>query len=152
MDHMLLLMMLLLCSSGLQAEGEHNSTGLQAEGEHNSTEPGVRLVGGESRCAGDLELEHEGEWRPVYYDSPWTLKAAGVACRDLDCGSAVSVGEREESSERSVWRIRPDCVQSGSALRECAASTSSSSFLNLTCSGKPIRDIVYDIMSSVSLL
>ncbi|XP_033935522.2 scavenger receptor cysteine-rich type 1 protein M130-like, partial [Pseudochaenichthys georgianus] len=97
------------------------------------SEPGVQLVGGESRCAGELEVEHQGEWRPVegYF---WTLKAAGVACRELDCGSAVSVGEREESSGRSVWRIRPDCVESGSALRECAGPHSSSSSLTLTCS------------------
>jgi len=110
-------------------------------------------VGGESRCAGDLEVRHEGEWRPVDDPySPWTLKEAGVVCRELDCGSAVSVREREESSYRPVWVISSLCVQPGSALRECAAPRSSSSSLNLTCSGKPIRDIVYDIMSSVSLL
>ncbi|XP_034006784.1 scavenger receptor cysteine-rich type 1 protein M130-like, partial [Trematomus bernacchii] len=99
------------------------------------SEPGgVKLEGGESRCAGDLEVEHLGEWRPVDGSySLWTLKAAEVACRELDCGSAVSV-QREESSKRSVWRIRSDCVESGSALRECAASASSSHFLNLTCS------------------
>ncbi|XP_034721140.1 CD5 antigen-like, partial [Etheostoma cragini] len=100
----------------------------------------VRLVGGASRCAGTLEVKHNGEWRPVVY-SDWTLKTSAAACRELDCGSAVSVGEREESSYRSVWRIRSDCVESGSALRECAAPdfsfSSSSSFLNLTCSGKP---------------
>ncbi|XP_034084312.1 soluble scavenger receptor cysteine-rich domain-containing protein SSC5D-like [Gymnodraco acuticeps] len=97
----------------------------------------VRLVGGESRCAGALEVEHQGEWRPVedyYYH--WTLKTAGVACRKLDCGSAVSVGRRKESSWRPVWRITSDCVESGSALRECAASAYSDSFLNLTCSDK----------------
>ncbi|XP_033988847.1 CD5 antigen-like [Trematomus bernacchii] len=109
-------------------------TGLQAEGEHNSTEPGVRLVGGESRCAGDLELEHEGEWRPVEGYSLWTLKTAGVVCRDLDCGSAVSVGHREGSSERPVWFIKSYCVESGSALRECAVSSSSKHILNVTCS------------------
>ncbi|XP_034052709.1 scavenger receptor cysteine-rich type 1 protein M130-like [Gymnodraco acuticeps] len=124
MDHLLLLVMLLVCSSGLQAEGELNST-----------EPGVRLVGGESRCAGALELEHQGEWRPVgSYNSLWTLKAAGVVCRELDCGSAVSVGRREESSKRDVWGINYNCVESGSALRECAASSYSPYFLNLTCS------------------
>ena len=97
-------------------------------------------------------MEHLGEWRPVEDPySLWTLKDAGVACRELDCGSAVSV-EREESSKRPVWGIDSDCVQPGSALRECAASYSFSYSLNLTCSGKPIRDIVYDIMSSVSLL
>ncbi|XP_049460221.1 scavenger receptor cysteine-rich type 1 protein M130-like [Epinephelus fuscoguttatus] len=95
----------------------------------------VRLVGGDSHCAGTLEVKHQGEWRPVIsFFSPWTLKTAGVACRDLDCGSAVSVGKREESSARPVWRIRSDCVHSGSALRECARSDSSSSVLNLTCS------------------
>ncbi|KAI9541816.1 hypothetical protein NQZ68_027186 [Dissostichus eleginoides] len=103
------------------------------------SEPGgVKLVGGESRCAGDLEVEHQGEWRPVdgYY-SFWTLKAAAVACRELDCGSAVSVGRRKESSERSVWRISSLCVESGSPLRECAAASYSSlHFLTLTCSDK----------------
>ncbi|XP_045890732.1 scavenger receptor cysteine-rich type 1 protein M130-like [Micropterus dolomieu] len=98
------------------------------------TDP-VRLVGGASRCAGTLELKHQGDWRPVRYsDSDWKLKTAALACRDLDCGSAISVGERKESSDRPVWRIRSDCVQSGSALRECVTSDSSSSFLNLTCS------------------
>ncbi|XP_034004620.1 CD5 antigen-like [Trematomus bernacchii] len=102
------------------------------------SEPGgVQLVGGESRCAGTLEVKHDGEWRPVGgYLSPWTLKEAGVVCRELDCGSAVSVGRREGSSRRSVWKINSDCAQSGSALRECAASDSSDYFLNLTCSDK----------------
>ncbi|XP_028435043.1 scavenger receptor cysteine-rich domain-containing group B protein-like [Perca flavescens] len=128
MDHLMLL--LLLCSSGLQAEGELNST------------ESVRLVGGASRCRGTLEVKHEGEWRPVEdYYSDWSLKTAAAACRESDCGSAVSV-ERKESSDRSVWRIRSDCVESGSTLRECAASSgSSSSVLHLTCSGKPIKDM-----------
>ncbi|TDH13431.1 hypothetical protein EPR50_G00057490 [Perca flavescens] len=102
----------------------------------------VRLVGGASRCRGTLEVK-QGEWRPVdsYYNSDWSLKAAAAACRESDCGSAVSVEEREESSVRSVWRIRSDCVESGSTLRECAASGFSSSVLQLTCSGKPIKDM-----------
>ncbi|TDH13409.1 hypothetical protein EPR50_G00057460 [Perca flavescens] len=101
----------------------------------------VRLVGGASRCRGTLEVK-QGEWRPVKdYYSDWSLKTAAAACRESDCGSAVSV-EREESSDRSVWRIRSDCVESGSTLRECAASSgSSSSVLHLTCSGKPIKDM-----------
>ncbi|XP_038568488.1 CD5 antigen-like, partial [Micropterus salmoides] len=95
----------------------------------------VRLVGGASRCAGTLELKHQGEWRPVsYYYSVWTLKIAAVACRELDCGSAVSVGKRKESSDRPVWSIWSDCVLSGSVLRECVTSGSSSSILDLTCS------------------
>ncbi|XP_039651810.1 scavenger receptor cysteine-rich type 1 protein M130-like isoform X1 [Perca fluviatilis] len=144
MDHLLLLLLMLLWSSGLQAEGEHNSP------------ESVRLVGGDSRCAGTLEVKHHGEWRPVDYDL-WTLKTADVVCRKLDCGSVVSVGKRTESSEnftheheyeyeyeynnpffqqnlkvKSVWRIDSDCVQSD--LRECAESSFSSYIMDLTCS------------------
>uniref|UniRef100_A0A8D0DB48 SRCR domain-containing protein n=1 Tax=Sander lucioperca TaxID=283035 RepID=A0A8D0DB48_SANLU len=98
----------------------------------------VRLVGGSSHCAGILEVK-QGEWRPmVVY--PWTLMTAAAACRELDCGSAVSVEERKESSHRSVWRMRSNCVQSGSALRDCAESRYSAYIQDLTCSGKPISE------------
>ncbi|XP_026161562.1 scavenger receptor cysteine-rich type 1 protein M160-like [Mastacembelus armatus] len=92
----------------------------------------VRLVGGYSRCAGTLEVK-QGDWRPVD-GNYWTLKTAAIACRELDCGSAVSVGWRQESSNRYVWSITSDCAQSGSALRGCVRSEESSSFINLTCS------------------
>ncbi|KAG8003244.1 hypothetical protein GBF38_007654, partial [Nibea albiflora] len=92
----------------------------------------VRLVGGRSRCAGTLEVKR-GDWMSVIY-SLWTLKDAAVVCRDLDCGSAVSVGQRKESSDRSGWKISSECVQSRFALRECLTSQSTSSILDLTCS------------------
>uniref|UniRef100_A0A4W6EAY8 SRCR domain-containing protein n=1 Tax=Lates calcarifer TaxID=8187 RepID=A0A4W6EAY8_LATCA len=96
----------------------------------------VRLVGGASRCAGTLQVKL-GEWRPVA-DSDWTLKAAAVVCRQLDCGSAVSTGRKEKSSERFVWWIRRGCVQSGYDLRECLSMGVAMSILEVTCSGKPI--------------
>ncbi|XP_067432530.1 scavenger receptor cysteine-rich type 1 protein M130-like isoform X3 [Thunnus thynnus] len=92
----------------------------------------VRLVGGASRCAGTLEVK-QGEWRPVS-DADWTLKEAAAVCRDLDCGSAVSTGSMNETSERSVWWINPDCVQSGFALSDCVSSNFSSYIVELTCS------------------
>ncbi|XP_067345081.1 cartilage matrix protein-like [Channa argus] len=93
----------------------------------------VILVGDTSRCAGRLEVKHMGKWRPVD-GSDWTLKEAAVACRELDCGSAVSTRSRNESSVRSVWVISSDCVHAGYVLRECASSGSSSSTLEITCS------------------
>uniref|UniRef100_A0A4W6EXK5 SRCR domain-containing protein n=1 Tax=Lates calcarifer TaxID=8187 RepID=A0A4W6EXK5_LATCA len=98
-----------------------------------------RLVGRASRCAGTLEMKL-GEWRPVA-DSDWTLKDAAVVCRQLDCGTAVSYRSRKESSERSVWRMSPRCVQSGYALKDCSSSSSSSSILEIICSGKSISDV-----------
>ncbi|XP_067451805.1 uncharacterized protein [Thunnus thynnus] len=102
----------------------------------------VRLVGGASRCEGTLEVKL-GEWRPVH-DFYWSPKIAAVACTELDCGSAVSSGNRKEPSERSVWRINRDCVESGSSLRDCVTSRSYSSIMKLICSDlllKPITSV-----------
>uniref|UniRef100_A0AAQ6IG10 SRCR domain-containing protein n=1 Tax=Anabas testudineus TaxID=64144 RepID=A0AAQ6IG10_ANATE len=107
----------------------------------------VRLVGGDSTCAGKLEVK-QGDWRPVG-GSGWTLKEAAVVCRKLDCGSAVSVVERKETADSSVWWMWTDCVQSGSALRDCVLPTNSYSILDLTCSGKP-SDMVF-ILSEYKL-
>ncbi|KAF1380277.1 hypothetical protein PFLUV_G00185160 [Perca fluviatilis] len=94
----------------------------------------VRLVGGASRCTGTLELKYKGEWRPVNdYYSVLTLKEAAAACRELDCGSALSVGKRE-SSRRPVWLVLSSCVHSGSAQRGCATSFYSSFIQDLICS------------------
>ncbi|KAL4005192.1 hypothetical protein ACER0C_004905 [Sarotherodon galilaeus] len=93
----------------------------------------VRLMGGARHCAGTLELKHLGVWRPVD-GSDWTIKAASVFCEHLDCGSAVSVEWREDSSEKSVWKIRNDCIESGSAIKECSQLWLSSFSLYLTCS------------------
>ncbi|KAM8893980.1 scavenger receptor cysteine-rich type 1 protein M130-like [Spinachia spinachia] len=120
MEHLLMLLLLPWSSE------------LQAEGNDTSTEP-VRLVGGASRCEGTLEMKHQGEWRPVDYYY-MNVKVADVFCRDLDCGSAVSFRDRDESSERSVWRLHPVCLQSVSAPSECFYSDNSSSALHLTCS------------------
>uniref|UniRef100_A0A3P9DA75 Scavenger receptor cysteine-rich type 1 protein M160 n=1 Tax=Maylandia zebra TaxID=106582 RepID=A0A3P9DA75_9CICH len=91
----------------------------------------VRLVGGASRCAGILELKHQGEWRPMF-EFHWTLKEAAPICEHLDCGSAVSL-QHTESSLKFRWRIKPDCVQSRSTLRECTTSDYYNPILNLTC-------------------
>ncbi|XP_075964247.1 scavenger receptor cysteine-rich type 1 protein M130-like [Anarhichas minor] len=161
MDHLLMLL-LLVWSSVLQGAlfgeveapmwtkefqcGGHESALLDCRSsgsDRNTCSPGkavgltcsepVRLVGGDSRCAGTLEVKHQGDWRPVH-GSDWNLKKAAVVCRDLDCGSAVSIRERVESSKRSVWRIDSHCVLYGSALRDCLLTYSSSNTVDLTCS------------------
>uniref|UniRef100_A0A3Q3LPN8 SRCR domain-containing protein n=1 Tax=Mastacembelus armatus TaxID=205130 RepID=A0A3Q3LPN8_9TELE len=93
------------------------------------------LVGEASRCAGTLEMKHQGNWRPAYAPA-WTLKEAAVACRELHCGSAVSTETRHRSSYKSVWWIQTACVQSGYVLRECVSARSLSSVLQVICSGK----------------
>ncbi|XP_074496805.1 CD5 antigen-like [Sebastes fasciatus] len=66
----------------------------------------VRLVGGSSRCAGELEIKQQGEWRPVddrMFD--WNLKTAYEVCRKLDCGSAVSTGRRRGDRYKQSVRL-----------------------------------------------
>ncbi|XP_047191732.1 scavenger receptor cysteine-rich type 1 protein M130-like [Scophthalmus maximus] len=83
----------------------------------------VRLVGGASRCAGELEMNHQREWRPVTVGVGWNQISADKVCTHLDCGSAVSTKVTDNSPYRRVWWIDNDCVQSESALRECVKLT-----------------------------
>ncbi|KAL4007866.1 hypothetical protein ACER0C_001718 [Sarotherodon galilaeus] len=114
------------------------------------SESHVRLVGGASQCTGTLEVKHLEEWRPVH-GSDWTLKEAAAVCEHLDCGSAVYVGERHEFSYRSVWEIKPDCVNFRSGQIECATSTVLSSILDLTCSEVLVQPII-SVSSSMDVV
>ncbi|KAG8015000.1 hypothetical protein GBF38_022235, partial [Nibea albiflora] len=109
----------------------------------------VRLVDGNSRCAGRLEVEHQEEWRPVSYRHSWSLKAAAVLCRQLNCGSAVSASKAETSSEPlPVWRFYSDCDGSERALMDCGnvEKWMSSSTVEVVCSDillQPNISVVY---------
>ncbi|XP_028275078.1 scavenger receptor cysteine-rich type 1 protein M130-like isoform X2 [Parambassis ranga] len=71
----------------------HETTlkGLCADNTQSPTETDeVRLVGGASRCAGRLEVKEGEEWRAEWF-SERDLKAATAVCRQLDCGSVLSI-------------------------------------------------------------
>ncbi|XP_046872968.1 scavenger receptor cysteine-rich type 1 protein M130-like, partial [Hypomesus transpacificus] len=97
----------------------------------------VRLEGGDGRCAGGVELKHQGEWRGVGSVSVWDLRAAAVVCRQLDWGSAVSTGISSSDEEHTTWVFLSYCVGSESALRECgrvAREYNTSFVLEMICS------------------
>lgn len=80
----------------------------------------MRLVGKRNRCAGELRFKHEAEWRQLSKQRIWSLKEAGVACRQLDCGSAVSVKNvRHRPKVLHVWNFYSDCDGSERALTDC---------------------------------
>eukprot|EP00063_Salmo_salar_P074201 XP_014049036.1 PREDICTED: CD5 antigen-like [Salmo salar] len=74
----------------------------------------VRLVGGGSRCAGGVERYDQGEWRTVGTVN-WNLRdVAAVVCRQMGCGSTVSV----LTGNTTGW-FGVSCFGSESVLREC---------------------------------
>ncbi|XP_041642039.1 scavenger receptor cysteine-rich type 1 protein M130-like [Cheilinus undulatus] len=125
MKHILTAVML-LWSSGLQAGIDHSAESLN-----------IRLTGGASRCAGQLQMKFNNVWRPV--DDPkfgWNLKTAASVCQKLDCGSALSAKIQQKYTSRLVWKVKASSVQSASALREDVKMQSqySLSSLDITCS------------------
>uniref|UniRef100_A0A8C7RMF0 SRCR domain-containing protein n=1 Tax=Oncorhynchus mykiss TaxID=8022 RepID=A0A8C7RMF0_ONCMY len=88
----------------------------------------VRLVGGSSRCAGGVEWYDQGEWRTVGADGDQEAVGA-VVCRQLGCGSTVSVPPGDTT--RGVEVI---CSGSESSLRECWRSSYLLPGLTVICS------------------
>ncbi len=82
----------------------------------------MRLVGGNSRCAGRVELHHKGQWGRVCGES-WDLVDAAVVCRELDCGEPIDVlrGAHFGSGSGKLWMRSVPCTGSESALKNCAA-------------------------------
>ena len=101
----------------------------------------VRLVGGTSHCNGNLEMKHQGEWRPGD-SSNWNMKSLTVLCRQLDCGSVVSMNSSDSTYEFG-WSIRPSslCVGTESSLRECVTMHfhMTTDRLALVCSGNTYK-------------
>ena len=89
----------------------------------------VRLVGGDSRCAGGVEWYHQGEWRIVGTD--WIQEnVAAVVCRQLGCGSTVSA--QPGNTTRGVG---VSCSGAESSLRECRRMHDLLPGLTVICSG-----------------
>ncbi|XP_023207460.1 scavenger receptor cysteine-rich domain-containing group B protein-like [Xiphophorus maculatus] len=60
-----------------------------------------RLVAGRSRCVGRLEKKNLGDWEPVI-DWNWDFTSAAGACRQLHCGSVVSLQRDEDDNVEIV--------------------------------------------------
>eukprot|EP00075_Anas_platyrhynchos_P024612 XP_027313865.1 scavenger receptor cysteine-rich type 1 protein M130-like [Anas platyrhynchos] len=82
----------------------------------------LRLVDGGGRCAGRVEVKHEGEWGSVCsYDFDWDLRGAGVVCRQLGCGAVAWASPYAPFGQGKgrIWLHPFFCRGSEATLQDC---------------------------------
>uniref|UniRef100_A0A9J7Z5H8 Si:ch211-161n3.5 n=1 Tax=Cyprinus carpio carpio TaxID=630221 RepID=A0A9J7Z5H8_CYPCA len=86
----------------------------------------VRLVGGNSPCAGRVEVLHDGQWGTVC-DDGWDLTDATVLCRELDCGAPAQVlgAAAFGKGDAQMWTQEIQCRGNESYFELCSTSSSS---------------------------
>lgn len=79
-----------------------------------------RLVDGNMPCSGRVEVKHADKWGSVC-DSDFSLEAASVLCRELQCGSVISIlgGAYFGEGKGQIWTEEFQCKGSESHLSLC---------------------------------
>uniref|UniRef100_A0A8C3JX40 SRCR domain-containing protein n=1 Tax=Calidris pygmaea TaxID=425635 RepID=A0A8C3JX40_9CHAR len=83
----------------------------------------VRLAAGPNRCAGRVEVFHQGQWGTICDDS-WDLNDAKVICRQLGCGPAVSAPGSAHFGQglEPIWLDDAECTGMETTFAQCSLS------------------------------
>nr|XP_056720376.1 deleted in malignant brain tumors 1 protein-like [Euleptes europaea] len=82
----------------------------------------IRLVRGDHKCSGRVEIFHEELWGTIC-DNDWDLDDAEVVCRYLGCGAAFSAprGSRFGEGSGPIWLDGINCTGKENAISKCPA-------------------------------
>ncbi len=82
----------------------------------------VRLVNGDSRCAGRVEVLFRRQWGTVCHNN-WDMTDAAVVCRELDCGEPLQAPRYSYFGKGSgqIWMDGVKCNGSESTLKDCGS-------------------------------
>ncbi|XP_029810967.1 scavenger receptor cysteine-rich type 1 protein M130 isoform X1 [Suricata suricatta] len=83
-----------------------------------------RLVGGDIPCSGRVEVKHGDTWGTVC-DSDFSLEAASVLCRELQCGTVISIlgGAHFGEGNGQIWAEEFQCEGHESHLSLCPVAS-----------------------------
>lgn len=82
----------------------------------------LRLVNGGGRCAGRVEVKHDGEWGSVCsYDFDWDARWGSVVCQQLGCGPVLRSSPYAPFGQGTgrIWLQPFFCRGSEEVLEEC---------------------------------
>ncbi|XP_063321491.1 scavenger receptor cysteine-rich type 1 protein M160 [Pelmatolapia mariae] len=103
----------------------------------------VKLADGPGRCAGRLEIKHEGQWKKVP-ENEWTDVQSAAVCKQLQCGEK---GKTEKFSQGSGSFLSITCPTNKkiSNISECLTENSKKQLLDqetgavgITCEGHKV--------------
>lgn len=82
------------------------------------------MVGGDVPCSGRVEVKHGDTWGSVC-DSDFSLEAASVLCRELECGTVISIlgGAHFGKGTGQIWAEEFQCGGHESHLSLCPVAT-----------------------------
>uniref|UniRef100_A0A673NLZ9 SRCR domain-containing protein n=1 Tax=Sinocyclocheilus rhinocerous TaxID=307959 RepID=A0A673NLZ9_9TELE len=101
----------------------------------------LRLQGGSGTCSGRVEIFHDRQWGTVC-DDDWNVLGGDVICKQMGCGSALSVngGSAFGKGSGTAWMYNTACTGTEISLKRCLSGYQKKSSHNndagVVCRGK----------------